>query len=445
MTKEQLKSIRFVGVVEDNVDPKKIGRCKIRITELHGEIPVEDIPWAKSRKDLAGNVFSVPDKGKVVSVIFENGSIYKPEYIQAEHFNPNLETKLENLSESDYNSFRGVMFDQSTQIYRTKSKGLILDHEYTNVNLTQNGNMDFNLRNNDAKMLLGTFDGAQQAVLGNHFSNWLKRFLEAMNGTPYIGNLGAPVALQPTIKIIQEEYVNIEVPKVLSKNVKIVDNGYVKRQRRDYEDVEGDPWKSTVKNNALFKKNSNGEPPKEDGRNKDEEENNPNQPTTNNDNMQQDQPTPKMDIIFMGGLDDRKDSNTGKVTDLTLEQQVGKLKRSVGDKKIQSHRYNDINGILKTMKKNPNAKVILFSGACVYAKTVFDNIESKGNLFIVEPFGKNNETVDKIKNVNKSGLPLNNIILGPTIERGNGILQNTTLTPSGIDHLGAITFVGRMI
>ena len=94
MTKEELKKNRFVGVVEDNKDPKRLGRCKVRVLNLFDEIPVDDIPWAKPKKDLAGNVFSVPDKGKVVTVIFGDGSIYKPEYIYAEHYNVNLETKL---------------------------------------------------------------------------------------------------------------------------------------------------------------------------------------------------------------------------------------------------------------------------------------------------------------------------------------------------------------
>ena len=90
---EDFKNKTFVGVVEDNNDPKKLGRCKVRVLNVFDEIPVEDIPWAAPWKDLNGNAFIVPDVGKIVSVVFDGGNIYKPEFIFAEHFNINLQNK----------------------------------------------------------------------------------------------------------------------------------------------------------------------------------------------------------------------------------------------------------------------------------------------------------------------------------------------------------------
>jgi len=40
----------FIGVVEDRDDPKKQGRVRIRIYNVHGdkvEVPTADLPWAK--------------------------------------------------------------------------------------------------------------------------------------------------------------------------------------------------------------------------------------------------------------------------------------------------------------------------------------------------------------------------------------------------------------
>jgi len=252
MTREQLRTNTFVGVIEDNNDPNRLGRCKVRVLDVFNEIPAEDIPWAKPWKDLSGNVFSIPEKGKVVTVVFDNGSIYKPEYIYSEHYNVNLEKKLQELKDSDYPSFKSVLFDQSTQIFRTKSEGLVLDHEYSNINLDESGNINVNLRNNGAFLKLGTPDASQQAILGNHFMEWMDKLVDTLGATPYIGNLMVPVIPSPTLIPVLAEYrLGRATSKYLSKNVFIVDNGAVNTQQRDYQNQDGDKWKSTVKDNKV--------------------------------------------------------------------------------------------------------------------------------------------------------------------------------------------------
>ena len=42
MTREELKNQIFVGVVEDNEDPTKIGRIKVRVMNVYEDIPKED-------------------------------------------------------------------------------------------------------------------------------------------------------------------------------------------------------------------------------------------------------------------------------------------------------------------------------------------------------------------------------------------------------------------
>jgi hypothetical protein len=84
----------YVGVVEDNLDPNKEGRLKIRIVDVFDEAKTEDLPWASPWKDLAGGQIGIPETGKVVICVFEQGDPYKPEYISTEHWNINLENKL---------------------------------------------------------------------------------------------------------------------------------------------------------------------------------------------------------------------------------------------------------------------------------------------------------------------------------------------------------------
>lgn len=91
----------YVGVVEDIQDPNKEGRVKARVLDIFDDVKKEDLPWASPWKDLSGGQFGIPEIGKVVIIVFEQGDTYKPEYICTEHWNLNLENKLKSLSDSD--------------------------------------------------------------------------------------------------------------------------------------------------------------------------------------------------------------------------------------------------------------------------------------------------------------------------------------------------------
>jgi hypothetical protein len=85
----------YRGVVEDNVDPLKAGRVRVRIhglhtpnkvkTELEG-IPTDELPWAEPCMPIhEGSVsgfgaWSVPLQGSHVMCFFENGNVTQPRY-----------------------------------------------------------------------------------------------------------------------------------------------------------------------------------------------------------------------------------------------------------------------------------------------------------------------------------------------------------------------------
>ena len=85
----------YRGVVEDNNDPKKAGRVRVRIhgihspkkikTELDG-IPTDELPWAEpilpiNEGSVSGfGVWSVPVQGCHVMCFFENGNVTQPRY-----------------------------------------------------------------------------------------------------------------------------------------------------------------------------------------------------------------------------------------------------------------------------------------------------------------------------------------------------------------------------
>lgn len=249
----------YVGVVEDNKDPKKLGRCKVRVMDVFENLDIEDIPWAFPWKDLNGNVFNVPDKGKIVMVVFDQGNQNSPEYIYADHYNANLEKKLESLSEKDYISMKSLLFDHKTQIYVNDSEGLKIDHKYNNINITEN-TIDLNLKDNNRNVNIGDASATQQAILGNHWLDWFDEFVENLLGTnagPFLGNLGAPVIPNPGFISCLLKYKALRDPVFLSHHVNIVDNNKVKTvslAKREDNPILGDEWTSTKEENTLTEK-----------------------------------------------------------------------------------------------------------------------------------------------------------------------------------------------
>jgi hypothetical protein len=242
------KSRTYIGIVEDNQDPKKLGRCRVRVIDIFDDIPADDIPWASPWKDLNGNGFNVPEKGKVLTVIFDSGNIYKPEYLYAEHYNINLEKKLQTLSGTNYTSMKALIFDHKTQIYVNDDEGLKLDHKFNMINITKEG-IDLNLKDNFANVNIGTSTANQQAILGNHFLNWFDEFVSNLLGErsgPYLGNLGAPVVCNPEFIECLQKYRALKEPKFLSHHVNIVDNSYVTKLDRVNDSQVGDKYKSST-------------------------------------------------------------------------------------------------------------------------------------------------------------------------------------------------------
>lgn len=73
----------YLGVVEDNMDPNKWGRIRVRLHGLYDDIPTENLPWCSPNFPLAVGVkgsFIVPEIGTVVNVEFDDGDIYEPKY-----------------------------------------------------------------------------------------------------------------------------------------------------------------------------------------------------------------------------------------------------------------------------------------------------------------------------------------------------------------------------
>lgn len=249
----------YIGVVEDNQDPDRLGRCKVRVVDIHDGrdkdgkylIPTEGLQWAMPWKDTNGNYCNIPDKGKVVAIIFESGKETNPEILYSTHYNVNLEEKLALLTDEDYLSMKSLLFDHKTQIYVNDSEGLKIDHKFNNVNITKD-TIDLNLKDNFGRINLGTARSDQRAILGDNFTSWLDDFLNLiLTNQAFIGNFAAPIVPSPKMMKHIRLYKSIKEPKILSSNVFIVDNEYVDKLDRIAKPVIGDRWESTVEENTI--------------------------------------------------------------------------------------------------------------------------------------------------------------------------------------------------
>lgn len=112
----------YLGKVEDIMDPKYEGRCRIRVFSLFDDIPVEDLPWAVPAnkpmffgKHARGGSLSIPKVGAVVQVRFNHGDIYSPEYHQPQEVGEDIKEELKKGG-NKYEGAHFILFDGDEEI-----------------------------------------------------------------------------------------------------------------------------------------------------------------------------------------------------------------------------------------------------------------------------------------------------------------------------------------
>jgi hypothetical protein len=133
---------QFLGLVEDSADPRKEGRCRVRVFGLHDDIPVDDIPWAypkqKStyfgKEGKAGSI-SIPKKGAVVAVRFDNGNPYSPEFYAIHELAEDVKDELQ--KQGEYQGSHFILFDgdEELKIWFTINKGITIQLKGSRINI----------------------------------------------------------------------------------------------------------------------------------------------------------------------------------------------------------------------------------------------------------------------------------------------------------------------
>lgn len=147
VTKE-VASMSFLGVVEDNNDPEKLCRVRVRISP-YDDFTTEDLPWASPILGTHGNSsfsggFNIPEIGSQVRVYFPSKDLTAPYYTGAELNANNRVT----LFDENYPNVYGYK-DSRGNFYKVdKEAGTAhFQHESTsNVQVTPDGSVNVTLR-----------------------------------------------------------------------------------------------------------------------------------------------------------------------------------------------------------------------------------------------------------------------------------------------------------
>jgi hypothetical protein len=189
-------SKKYIGLVVDNRDPDKFGRCKVRVHGLHDGFLSDELPWAIPEFPVGFSTkgsFMVPEIGTVVYVIFDDGDLYEPIYgqkvLDREHLN------FEADKDEDYPD--SVIFYETSngdfsKINRAKGEYVLKTGAGVFQKYSENGDIELSntsTENGDVKMnFRGNFSIDDQ--LGNFQHSTQKHSVSAFSDVSLMSNGG---------------------------------------------------------------------------------------------------------------------------------------------------------------------------------------------------------------------------------------------------------------
>ena len=195
-SRDDLRNTSWLGEVVDIADPQKIGRIKVKVFGKFDELTNEDIPWAYPGNNISagsadgGSFFSVPKLGSIVSIKFDNGNIYYPEYFFNQHLSQDARKEIENSYENAHIIVYDTVTDGKLKIFFTQEKGLMLDYKESQINIKPDKSIVIKAENviiDQAKTIELGKGAKEPVILG-------ESFLGLFNRHTHIGNLGAPTS-----------------------------------------------------------------------------------------------------------------------------------------------------------------------------------------------------------------------------------------------------------
>lgn len=146
------------GIVVNNNDPDKEGKCQIRVYGVFGEeVPDSDLPWALPDFGFIGSTvgsFVVPPNGALVKVYFDRGDIYLPHYT-TKAININSQPTQKDVDYQD----NMVMYETDEGDYFTinrSTKETTFNHNSgTKVLIKKDGTVEINIEKDKKETIKG--------------------------------------------------------------------------------------------------------------------------------------------------------------------------------------------------------------------------------------------------------------------------------------------------
>tara|TARA_A100001037_G_C15153237_1_gene641148 strand:+ start:4975 stop:5700 length:726 start_codon:yes stop_codon:yes gene_type:complete len=213
---DNLRDTHWLGEVVENKDPLKEGRCRVKVFGKFDKIPTEAIPWATQGNENITGSYNVPKIGDIVSIRFDNGDIYHPEYFFTINSLDRRSYKDEVLSELDdelATKSHSILYDSenNVRVYYHPEDGLMINLGVENTrkkepyiqiknngeiniftesnNITVNTDQQVEIKCDKAYVNSSNIElgetAMEQVIKGNTFQ-------ALFNAHTHVGNMGAP-------------------------------------------------------------------------------------------------------------------------------------------------------------------------------------------------------------------------------------------------------------
>jgi hypothetical protein len=200
---------KYLGEVVDVNDPLREGRCKVKVFSIFDSLVVDDIPWAvQSQKpaffgqDAKAGSISIPKKGAIVNVRFNNGDLYSPEYEQVQEIGDDIKEELQKSTIYEYEGAHYFLFDgdEKIKMYFTKGRGLTFEMKDSYINIDQNSKIEIYHKDGLSSVEL---DGNVITVMSqsnvNVISNAIKTTAQTVHIDGQTTRLGASNVVQSAV------------------------------------------------------------------------------------------------------------------------------------------------------------------------------------------------------------------------------------------------------
>lgn len=215
------KNNTWLGEVIDIEDPLKSGRIKIKVFGKFDLLSKEDTPWAypanisNAGSASGGSSFSVPKLGSIVSVKFDNGNIYHPEYYYHQKLSDEALAEIENSYPNAHIIIYDTVTEGSLKIFFTEEKGLMLDYKENQINIKPDNNIVITTKESviidHAKTIELGKGATEKVVLGD-------AFMALFNQHTHVGNLGAPTS-PPVVPMTPAQHLSGKTQQPVVKTV----------------------------------------------------------------------------------------------------------------------------------------------------------------------------------------------------------------------------------